>query len=126
MAAYTAFNAGCSSVDSWDETADQAFPGLLGRAWGGTSTDVYELWGMQMNATMPASVDSYMTFATLANRLASRCQWDGYYGTCTYSYVLALEAALSPGEAMGYNCTMMADRSDCSSDCAGLLAQAVR
>eukprot|EP01051_Picozoa_sp_SAG22_P022961 SAG22_NODE_5719_length_965_cov_1.381062_1_plen_172_part_01 len=121
--AYNAFRAGClvesgsgggGGMRSWNETSDQAFPALLGRAWGVNSLDVYELWGMDSDMTMPASVEGYVRFGTLANRLASRCEWEGYYGTCEYSYVLALEAALSPGEALGYNCTMMADRDDCS------------
>eukprot|EP01052_Picozoa_sp_SAG31_P044666 SAG31_NODE_7873_length_1576_cov_7.134056_2_plen_295_part_00 len=106
---------------------DQSYPNLIATSMGHlTSHDVYESWGVTITdtTTVTASVEGYVRFGTLVNRLSSRCEWAGYFGTCAYSYPLALEAALLPGEVLDYNCTMTADRSDCSDECGDLLGQA--
>jgi hypothetical protein len=54
----------------------------------------------------------------LSPQLADRCKWAGFYGTCRYHYLLALETAdQPPGEALGYHCAELAGRSMCSAEC---------
>ena len=105
----------------WTEAVPGGMSNLMVESFGMTTFG----WGGQTPNTTNATVENYVRFGTIVNRLADRCEWPGMHGTCEYHYILALETADEPpGDVHGYNCSTTKSRDVCSGECKSLLSKA--
>lgn len=143
LAAFDALVDGCAAVQvdascSDGTSGDLAACEAAGETWtaardgwtepittGGVGAPMATLFGLAFGmpgpigwgTTMDASVELYVRWTSLVNRLQSRCTFAGHSDTCGYRYFMAIEALDTPGEALEYNCTLTAERDQCTTEC---------